>query len=194
MAERTLVNPPNEVSRVTVGCTCSVCDGEPFTAGIGEYRREDLNGMFKALIGEATSPAVAAQKNLSPTRAKHEQEAFALASVIFNRAAHDKALIADGKPARWGYNSDGTPLGVVERSQVVAYTEGTYRTYLEQARQLGWLVSGSDYCQWLEILKAQIERAARNPGSRDAYVGWRSHRASRRGAVNILNTDFLMTP
>lgn len=85
--------------------------------------------------------------------------------------------------------SDGTPLGIANSGKVIAYTGGHYKTQFAQAKKNGDVRKGKPYCEWLVILKEQIERAAENPSERDPYSEWRTHDAKKTGRTKILNTD-----
>jgi hypothetical protein len=189
----TLKNPPNPTNKIVVGCDCGICTLDPFDAGVGGYTKEDMNAVFQMLVGEATSPNQAKKMKLNATTEEHEKEAFAISSAIFNRARYDKALMEKRKrpaPVKWGFESDGTPLGVAASGKVIAYTEKHHEKYFEQARKLGELSKGKPYCEWLLILKAQAEKAAKDPAKRDLYNEWRTHgSSSKSGRTQILGTD-----
>jgi hypothetical protein len=190
---KTLINTPNELNVVTVGCDCPICTLSPFEKAIGEYSKDDMNAVFQMLVGEATSPNRAKEKQLVATQTDHEKEAFAMSSAIFNRATYDKALMEirhRPAPVKWGFESNGTPLGVARSGKVRAYTEGTHKTYFNKAKELGDLSKGKPYCEWLVVLKEQAERAAKNPESRDSYTEWRMHNPkTSKGRTTILYTD-----
>lgn len=192
MTENSFVNPPNDTNTVTVGCDCSICTLEPFGAGIGEYTKEDMNAVFKMLVGECTTPALAQQMGLGATWPDHEKEAFAISSAIFNRAAYDKALIEKKNrepPVKWGFMSDGTPLGVANSGKVVAYINKHHEKRFNEAKKLDELKKDKNFCKWIEALKAQAEKAAKEPNKRARYTEWRKHNPAMKNRTKILNTD-----
>lgn len=191
--EKSLQNPPNKVSTVTAGCDCDVCTLTPFDADVGSYTKDDMNAVFQMLIGEATSPNRAKQLGLSATSEDHAKEAFGIASAIMNRAKYDKGLMAKYKqkaPVKWGFESDGTPLGVAKSGKVIAYTAEHHKKYFDQAKKLGEISKGKPYCEWLVILKEQAKKAAENPSSRNEYNEWRTHNPkTSAGRTTLLGTD-----
>jgi RHS repeat-associated protein len=174
---------------------CAINTLSPFSSGAGRYSATDLNAVFQALVGEASSPGFA-RAIAGPGDHIVEQtlEAFSIAAAIFNRADFDRAVLAAGGNTRSsGFGSDGSPLGVVSvPGQVIGYSSGSYQRNWNQNVAAGQLYQGTEFCNWLFALYSSVFAAATiDVLSRPQYYYWLGYRPRPRdGWTRIFLTDF----